>query len=423
MKSIKVLLVLTMVTCLFSCDESDGIEVGSVALSGDPTFIISESTEVQGLFSFENTSPNKEEFYSYWEISDEGGKLADNGVLEYQFDSAGDKTITLTMVGSAAYKKTTENFIVTLPPPPDDRFLINPENILGNAYLTEGEGDEFTNWGKFNGADRVTAETVETLVGSRALKIENPVDGNPWETQFVSDAVPTQDGEDYTVSLWIKGDPVVVRFSTNPGVGGDQYAGDYTATPEWSQYAFTFTANSATTLIALDMGATAGNFYVDAIEMVKGTQAMGLPSNDSELLNGGLEEGDGADFTSWGKFNGADRFSEETDDVLSGSRAAKIENPVDGNPWETQFVSDGFATENGQDYTASVWIKGDPVVIRFSTNPGVGGDQYGGDYTATSEWSQYSFTFTANSDTTLLALDMGATAGSFIIDNIKVVKN
>ena len=423
MKSIKVLFALTIAVCMFSCDDSDGVEIGSVALTTDPTFTVTGSSENPGLFFFENTTPGKEDFYSYWEISDEGGKLADNGVLEYEFGTSGAKNITLTMVGTTAFRQSTESFTVTLPPPPDDRFLINPENLLLNAYMAEGDGDDFTNWGKFNGADRVTSEAVETLVGSRALNVSNPVDGNPWETQFVSDAVATEDGEDYTVSLWIKGDPVVVRFSTNPGVGGDQYGGDYTANADWTQYAFTFTANSATTLIALDMGATGGNFYVDAIEMVKGNQAIGLPSNDSALLNGGLEEGDGADFTNWGKFNGADRFSEETDDVLSGSRAANIVNGVDGNPWETQFVSDGFATENGADYTVSVWMKGDPVVVRFSTNPGVGGDQYAGDYTVTADWSQYSYTFTANSDTTLIALDMGATAGTFIIDNIKAVKN
>lgn len=422
MKSTKLFSLFFLGLVLCSCEEDDG--PGMVELTQQPSFSVTQSTENSGIYFFENTTPDKEDFYNYWEISEENIKYADDdGVLEYEFGSSGIKTVTLTMLGTSSFKQSSEDVSVTLPPPADVRFLINPENLLLNAYLTEGDGDDFTNWGKFNGGDRITAEVSDVLIGSRALKVSNPVDGNPWETQFVSDATATEDGQEYTASMWIKGDPVSVRFSTNPGVGGDQYAADYTVTSDWQQYSFTFTANSASTLIALDMGTNAGDFVIDVIELVKGSMALPLPSNDSELLNGGLEEGDGDDFTNWGKFNGADRITEELTDVLSGSRALKVSNPVDGNPWETQFVSDAFDTESGQDYTASMWIKGDPAVVRFSTNPGVGGDQYAGDYTATSDWQQYSFTFTANSATTLLALDMGTTMGDFVVDNIKVIKN
>ena len=422
MKSIKLAFLSLVLVSTFSCEEQDGIEISAVEITTDPTFTISPSAENPALYSFENTTPNKEDFYSFWQISDEGGKFADNGIFNYEFTSSGSKTVTLTMVGSSTSRTSSDNLTVSLPPPPDDRFLTNPENLLGNAYFTEGEGDDFTGWGKFNGADRMT-QTTDALVGSRALAISNPNDGQQFETQLVSDGVATNDGEEYTVSMWIKGAGATVRFSTNPGVGGDQYAGDYVATDEWTQYAFTFTANSATTLIALDMGATTGEFVVDAVEMVSGTQPIGLPSNDSVLLNGGFEAGEGDEFTNWNKYNGADRITEEATDVLSGSRGVAISNPNDGQQFETQFVSDGFETENGANYTVSMWIKGAGATVRFSTNPGVGGDQYAGDYVATDEWTQYSWGFTANSDTTLLALDMGATTGDFVIDNVKVTKD
>lgn len=422
MKSIKLTLLSLVLVFTFSCEEQDGIEISAVEITTDPTFTITQSPDNPGLFFFENTTPNKENFYSFWQVSDEGGKFADNGVFSYEFTSSGPKTATLTMVGTSTSRISSDNLNVSLPPPPDDRFLTNPENLLGNAYFTEGEDDDFTNWGKFNGADRIT-QTTDALVGPRAVAISNPADGQQFETQFVSDAVPTEDGAEYTVSVWIKGEGISIRISTNPGVGGDQYGPDYVATAEWTQYTWTFTANSATTLIALDMGATAGDFVLDAAELVKGTKALDLPSNDSAVLNGGFEEGDGNEFTNWGKFNGADRITEETDDVLSGSRAVAISNPADGQQFETQFVSDGFATENGANYTVSMWIKGAGATVRFSTNPGVGGDQYAGDYVATSEWTQYVWGFTANSDITLLALDMGATAGDFVIDNVKVTKD
>lgn len=421
MKSNKLYYLFFLGLLIWSCDDNDDSDI--VTLSEQPSFTITESAENSSIYYLENTTADKGEFYSYWEFSDETAKYADNGVLEHQFGTAGDKTVTLTMVGTSSYLQTTQSLTVVLPPPTDVRFLTNPENLIQNAYFVDGDDNDFTNWNKNNGSDRITSETVEVLVGYRAAKVMNPADGNPWDTQFVTDGIATENGADYTVSLWAKGDPSVIRFSTNPGVGGDQYAGDYTITEDWGQYSFTFTANSETTLIALDMGATSGNFIIDAVEMVKGTSALGLPSNDSELLNGGLEEGEGDDFTNWNKYNGGDRVIAEVTQVLSGSRAMRVNNPADGNPWDTQFVSDAFPTEDGQEYTVSLWAKGDPVVMRYSTNPGVGGEQYAGDYTVTEDWQQYSWSFTANSATTLIAMDMGATGGSFVIDNIKVVKN
>lgn len=420
MKKLRILFASIFCVLIWSCSEDD-VTIQMI----EPSFTVQQSPDDSSVYFFENTTPGKENFYNYWQFALDGPKFADaDGPVEHQFSEDGFKRVVLTVVSSSGSAFASEDLTVTLPLPDDQRFLINPENVLANGYLADGTDDEFTNWGKFNGADRITQETSEVQVGFRSAKVTNPVDGNPWETQFVSDAAPTTNGEEYTVSVWVKGDPGVIRFSTNPGVGGDQYGPDYAVTADWAQYAWTFTANSDTTLIALDMGTTEAEFFIDAIELVPGSQALPLPSNDSELLNGGLEEGSDNDFTNWGKFNGEDRFLEETVEVLGGSRGLKVVNPVNGNPWEAQFVCDAFDTVNGDSYTVSLWIKGaGSNVVRFSTNPGVGGDQYGPDYTASADWTKYSWTFTANSDTTLIALDMGTTEGTFYVDDIKVVKD
>ncbi|KAA5826426.1 hypothetical protein FPF71_06305 [Algibacter amylolyticus] len=419
MKTTKILSFLCLSLAFWSCSDDEAV----IELT-QPQFTVTAPEGESGLFTFENTTPNKGEFYNFWEFEVGGPKVIDqDGPVTYEYSSSGDKTVTLTMVSSLTNMKTSQNITVTLPPPADIRYLINPENLLGNGYFGEGEGNDFTNWSKNNGADRMTEERNDPLVGSRAIKVNNEVDGNEWETQLVSDAFPTVDGEKYTASVWIKGSAVSIRFSTNPGVGGDQYAGSYTPTADWTQYTWTFTANSATTLLALDMGKTKGTFIIDAVEVVAGETALPLPSNDSALLNGDLENGEGDDFANWNQNNGTDRMTQETVDVLSGSRALKVNNGVDGNEWETQFVSDAFDVEDGASYTASVWIKGDPVEIRFSTNPGLGGEQYAGNYTATADWTKYSWEFNANSASMTLALDMGKTKGTFLIDAIKVVKN
>jgi hypothetical protein len=419
MKTKKLLGLLLLTIAFWSCSEDEAV----VELT-QPTFTITAPASESGLYVFENTTPNKELFYTFWELEAGTPKKADSkGSFEYTYDSSGPKTITLTMVSATTNLATSQNIVVTLPPPADDRFLFNPENLLKNGYFAEGTGDDFTSWNKNNGADRITQNT-EGNISVRAAKISNPAGGNKWDTQFISAAAPTVSGNKYTVSLWAKGSANVIRFSTNPGVGGDQYGPDYTVTADWAQYSYTFTANSPTTLIALDMGKSAGTFIIDGVELVAGEKALPLPSNNSALLNGDLEVGSGNDFTNWTKNNNSAGITAEVNDVLSGSRAAKISNAAPGpEEWRTQFVSVGFATTVTSSYTASVWIKGDPVEIRFSTNPGGSGQQYAGNYTASSQWTKYSWNFDANTATTLLALDMGKTQGVFIIDAIKVVKN
>ncbi len=403
-----------MIISFWSCSNDDDV----IVQLEQPTFTITQSPDNSGIYYFENTTPNKEKFYCYWEFEVAGKKVADvAGAVEHQYKVSGNKIVTLTMVSSEYALQTSESISVEVPV--EEGYLTNPDNLLLNAYLVEGEGDEFTNWGKYNGGDRMTA-TTDALIGPRAMYVNNGADGNPWDAQFVSDAIETTVGESYTFSFWAKGDPVVIRFSTKPDASA-QYGPDFTLTSEWQQYSWTIVANEPMTNISLDMGKTAGSFVIDVIEAVKGTKALPLPSDDSLLLNGGLEEGDGDDFTNWGKYNGADRMTAETSDVYAGSRALYVSNAAGGNAWDAQFVSDAVATEVGIEYEVSLWAKGDPAAIRFSTKPDATA-KYGPDYTITTDWQQHTWTFIANESMTNISLDMGSSKGNFIIDNIKLVK-
>ena len=420
MKTIKYIGLLFLSVAFWSCSD-DEVEV---ELSEEPTFTVTVSPDDPSVYFFENTTPNKADFYSFWEFDLGGAKGADNeeGPVRYKYTSAGDKTVTLTMVGTSTFKTASKSISVTLPEITDSGYLINPENLLLNGYLVDGTGNEFEHWTKQNGADNLTAETEDPLIGSRALRVSNSAEGDPWSTQFISDEFPTEIDKEYTVSLWVKGAEAVIRVSTNAGLDQAQYGPDYTVTSDWGQYKYTFTAKTETTNIALDMGASAASFIVDAIEVVEGEKALPLPSNDSELLNGGLEEGAGDDFENWTAQNGPERFTQETTDVLSGQRALRVSNPEEGDPWSAQFISDEFPTVIDEEYTVSLWVKGAEAVIRVSTNAGLDQAQYGPDYTVTGEWGQYKYTFTAKTETTNIALDLGASAASFVIDNIKVVK-
>ncbi|MCP9199072.1 carbohydrate binding domain-containing protein [Gramella sp. GC03-9] len=151
-----------------------------------------------------------------------------------------------------------------------------PTDLLLNGGFEEGDGDDFTNWSKLNGADLLTASTDEVRSGSRALRAE-AAGGNPWNTQIASDPVPTQNGVEYTASLWIKaGNGVanggIIRMSTN-GNGDAQYQADVTVTNEWQKVEWQITANSSETGIVLDLGTTEGAVYfIDDVSFIEPPQ-------------------------------------------------------------------------------------------------------------------------------------------------------
>ncbi len=371
-----------------------------------------------------------------WLILSNGASIAYyEGTSEYQIYSiTEDKMVLRNVTADPGVPSTNWRYYtlvkegtvedITPPPPPPAGDLVN---ILLNGELELGDGDDFTNWSKLNGAERMTEETADVFEGSRAMKVMNEVDGNPWETQLSSDAVATEVDAQYTASVWIKGDDGTIRFSTNAQLGNEQYAGDFTVTAEWTQYTWTFTATTEQTTLVLDMGTTLANYVVDGIALVKGDTAFPAPepegNPDNLAVNGDFELGDGDDFTNWSKFNGPDNMTAETTDVHGGARALLVTNPADGNPWETQLSSDAIATEIGVEYTVSAWVKGDAAVIRYSTNAQLGDEQYAGDYNVTEDWSQYTWSFTASTAETTIVLDMGTTGGTFIVDDVEVVKN
>lgn len=301
------------------------------------------------------------------------------------------------------------------------------ENLIANSDLELGDGDNFINWGKFNGADLLTATTAEgEAYAGRTLRAE-AFGGDAWRTQFVSDAATTQVDVEYTLFMWIKAESGTgsMRFSTTPNA---QYSGDYEITDEWQQIQWVFTANEPATQIALDMGLVEGAVYfVDNVTLIETGAAAPQPTN--VLLNGGFEDGDGDEFTNWNKFNGGELMTATTDDgeVRSGSRALRAVGAGE-QPYFTQLASDEMTTISGVEYTASMWIRaeaGSPGVggtVRFSTAAGAGA-QYGGDFTVSEEWQEVVFTFTANDVLTRIVLDLGATEDAvYFIDDVSVLE-
>jgi GH35 family endo-1,4-beta-xylanase len=145
-------------------------------------------------------------------------------------------------------------------------------NLIVNGSFELGTANDFTNWGKWNGAANITATTTlaEVNEGARAVKVINPAAGNPWEVQLVSDPMATVVDKNYIATIYVKSmmGGELIRYSTN-ATAGAQYGPDFTTTTGWTAMTWTFKANDASTRIVLDMGKSAGTFYVDNITVVE----------------------------------------------------------------------------------------------------------------------------------------------------------
>ena len=255
-----------MVTLIFSCEENEN---GTPELV-QPTFTATVSANNSGIYVFENTTPNKGEFYSYFEFDIAGDKAAADkeGTVNHEYLKDGTKIVTLTMLGDDGFLQASQTISVTVVPV----FTAFDSGLVVNGDLESGSGNDFTNWTAADNGSGATfaAETTIFRNGFRSLKVTNPVGdaANQWKTQFKSDAITTAVGTTYEVSFWVKGDPVTVRASTNAGLGNESYMGDVATGSDWTEYKMTFDALVGSTTLVLDIGATAGTFYIDDIRVV-----------------------------------------------------------------------------------------------------------------------------------------------------------
>jgi GH35 family endo-1,4-beta-xylanase len=142
--------------------------------------------------------------------------------------------------------------------------------LVLNGGLENGSGDNFDNWGKWNnpGGNALVSTSApgDVQSGTRALKAIVP-GGNPWEVQFVSDAVATKVGVNYTFSFYIKGTTAsgtTVRVSTNESAGA-QYSPDFSVSGSYTKKTWTIRAKSESTRFAFDLGKNTNTYFIDDI--------------------------------------------------------------------------------------------------------------------------------------------------------------
>lgn len=146
-----------------------------------------------------------------------------------------------------------------------------------NWSFEEGTGDNFNNWGKFNGGTKILATTNvagnEVYRGNRALRVLRDGTITPgtdqWRIQLASDFVPVENGAAYTVYAWVRASVAGAsfRFSNQDAA---QYGPDTTIPVTWTRISWGFTANAAQKRVVLDMNGTPQTtFFIDDVRLVK----------------------------------------------------------------------------------------------------------------------------------------------------------
>lgn len=169
-----------------------------------------------------------------------------------------------TAYQQASIEVTTNNGTVTYPL----KFFVGANKVL-NGDLENGSGEDFTNWGKWNGGSGMTAVAGDESYYGRSMKVVGYGGGNgsAWRTQFVSDAVDMVVNQQYKVIVTVKSDAAeaAMRVSTNPSA---LYTGDQNIPNTWTQLEFNFTANVASARVVLDMGHSTNPFVIDNVTLI-----------------------------------------------------------------------------------------------------------------------------------------------------------
>jgi endo-1,4-beta-xylanase len=106
--------------------------------------------------------------------------------------------------------------------------------------------------------------------------------------------------------------------------------------------------------------------------------------------------------------------------MYQGSRSLKAAPVVAGNPWDVQIVSDDMAMTPGTAYKVRFYAKAAAAGGKFRLSNNGGTAQYSADYTPTTSWAPYEWTFTSNNATKKIVFDMGYTPNTYYIDSVSV---
>jgi hypothetical protein len=361
----------------------------------------------------------------------------------------------------------TEDIVVT--PPVVDKNFMKPNNPGFELFTAN---DIASNWflqvdssGTSTARGAITAITTGAQEGTRAIKaVVTAISANPYNIQAVHNnfyafkkAAATGTGDQsYTLRYWAKADVAGKKINTlvqNANYGTVAVPADKTMslTTEWAQYTYTFTVTADDMMKpAIHMGLEKGTFFLDNFELGKTediiTTPVVLDKNYMKPNNPSFELFTATDpAVNWflqvdtsGTNTARGTITAITTGAQDGVRAIKavVTAITADKPYNIQAVHNTFypfkkakAVGTGdQSYTLRYWAKADVAGKKINTliqNAAFGTVAVPAEktMTLTTEWAQYTYTFTVTADDMMKpAIHMGLEKGTFFLDNFEVGK-
>ena len=242
-----------------------------------------------------------------------------------------------------------------------------------------------------------------------------------WYQYFIADKIPTEIGQNYTVTLNIK---TSAPASMNLQFGNWDALTDKTINTTggvWEEITVDYTnCQTAESFVVLQPGTFDGEVQLRWTRVTHSEE-------EEQVVNEYLYQNDfsGTEYPGgWGNNGATPTFAIEEGAGPDGSAAYKITNPTAVNSWEAQFAVD-FETPftNGQEYFVSYWIKGSGSGnlgngLQITSNYASAGEF--GNAAFTTEWKQVTLSCTCNADgATRLVFSFGDFAGDIYIDDLQ----
>lgn len=286
------------------------------------------------------------------------------------------------------------------------------QNIVNNS----GFESEMSGWNKNidtnSGAKATFTNASDGHSGFSSLAVSvDQLGKNPWDIMLMQN-LSTVEGNNYELSLFAKADTagkkVRLQFQKTTYTSKD-----IELTADWAKYTFPITAKEDDLQIVIQFFQK-GDFQVDDIEIMQKEATVG------ELIKNGSFEEEGAEWINL-KDNGANAiFSFSEENPKHGKKAMLCLLLVKGkNPWDVQSIA-AFPTERYKKYRLSFYAKSNTAGTRLKAQ--IQKTTYTPkDFTLTTEWQKYEFTFNAKEKDMQAAFHYLDT-GLYYIDDVKMEK-
>lgn len=286
------------------------------------------------------------------------------------------------------------------------------QNIVTNSGFESG----MSNWNKNidvnSGANATFSNVDNANSGFSALNVTvDNLGKNPWDIMLMQD-LQTMKGNNYELSLFAKADTsgkkVRLQFQNTTYTSKD-----IELTTDWAKYTFAITAKEDDLQFVIQFFEQ-GQFQVDDITVMP----IEAPAQDL-IANGSFEE-EGAGWLNL-KDNGANAIFSYSDEApKEGKKALLTLVLVKGkNLWDIQSIAD-FPAERYKKYRMTFYAKSNSAGAKLRAQ--IQKTTYTSqDFTLTTDWKEYEFTFNAKENDMQAAFHYLDT-GLYYIDGVKMEK-